>query len=374
MKTLTLIPTLLALAIQVMVNGQTQGNQVRKIRMDIMGQKKQETTKPSPTIVFSSEVEIVNQTELELYPQFKNLNRFYNTTTFSMDLVNKIKSSEIKAQTTYTKFKSNHQLITNFFIKNNSQTTSHKIAVSENEYASYLIKIAKEIREEAFAQTTLPAVLAELSNAEENEKLAIEKQIQVFELLEKIDFHLLNNLSLMNSNSSEMKESTVSETKVALSKKENNTNEVATQSKKITQTIEALKLAVLESNGAEKVEILNEIKLLEVDLLKTEIANSNQLSKNNYSTFKTNDSIIQRFLATKSFPNQQKLYSLIDEAKQLMHLGKEIREEANAQFTLLATLGEMSNAEEKENSALQYQQTILNKMNFKMPETTLAIK
>lgn len=39
MKTLTYLTTLLALTIQVMVNGQTQGNQARKIRVDIMGAK-----------------------------------------------------------------------------------------------------------------------------------------------------------------------------------------------------------------------------------------------------------------------------------------------------------------------------------------------
>jgi hypothetical protein len=37
MKTLTYLTTLLALTTQVMVNGQTPGNQTRKIRVDIMG-------------------------------------------------------------------------------------------------------------------------------------------------------------------------------------------------------------------------------------------------------------------------------------------------------------------------------------------------
>ena len=39
MKTLTYLPTLLALTIQVMVSGQTQGNQARVVRIDIMGPK-----------------------------------------------------------------------------------------------------------------------------------------------------------------------------------------------------------------------------------------------------------------------------------------------------------------------------------------------
>ena len=39
MKTLTYLSTLLALTIQIMVSGQTQGNQARKIRVDIMGPK-----------------------------------------------------------------------------------------------------------------------------------------------------------------------------------------------------------------------------------------------------------------------------------------------------------------------------------------------
>ena len=39
MKTLTAIPTMLALTIQVMVVGQTQGNQARKVRMDISAKK-----------------------------------------------------------------------------------------------------------------------------------------------------------------------------------------------------------------------------------------------------------------------------------------------------------------------------------------------
>ena len=39
MKTLSYLPTLLALTIQAMVIGQTQGNQARKIRVDIMGPK-----------------------------------------------------------------------------------------------------------------------------------------------------------------------------------------------------------------------------------------------------------------------------------------------------------------------------------------------
>ena len=39
MKTLTYLTTLLALTIQVMVNGQTHGNQAHKTRVDIMGPK-----------------------------------------------------------------------------------------------------------------------------------------------------------------------------------------------------------------------------------------------------------------------------------------------------------------------------------------------
>jgi hypothetical protein len=52
------------------------------------------------------------------------------------------------------------------------------------------------------------------------------------------------------------------------------------------------------------------------------------------------------------------------EAEAFLKLGKEIREEANAQLTKAAILGEISNAEEKETMAINKQQETLKTLEY----------
>ncbi len=378
MKTSTLIPTLLVLAIQVMVNGQTPRTQVRKIRMDIMGQPKQQNMQPSIKKELNVATTQNKQKQNELHIQFGKQERFTDTLNpLTKGLVFKIKHSEVLAQRIYQKFSSNMLIINIFFYKDNSTSATRQKAYEINSNANQAFKMAKEIREEAYNQLTLEAVVSEISNAEENERIAIEKQMQVLELFEKINIKLLNDIALqrlpenslsMNTNSLQNKTSTPINT--------TSKYELLVQQKNIFHSIEMLKSSVITANETNKQEILNEIKELELDVIKNKITYSNQKSLATYASYNNQLVSINATLETQKIPSEikAKINTLLNEAANAIKMGKEIREEANAQLTPYATLGELSNAEEKENNALQYQRVVLSSIGISSQSSSLAIK
>jgi len=67
-------------------------------------------------------------------------------------------------------------------------------AKQTNLEAEHYLEIAKQIREEAYAQHTVQATLGGMTNAEEKETLALNKQSEVLDLIHK-NYPQLFNLS-----------------------------------------------------------------------------------------------------------------------------------------------------------------------------------
>lgn len=100
-----------------------------------------------------------------------------------------VTASELSAEISYYKFDANSSTIKKQVSKareeNLSDYTKNLIFDSEK-----IIRLAKEMREEANAQPSLAAKLGTYGNAEEQEALALSKQVEALQLLEKATFTL----------------------------------------------------------------------------------------------------------------------------------------------------------------------------------------
>ncbi len=98
-------------------------------------------------------------------------------------------ASELSAEISYYKFDANKNTIKKQVSKvgddNLSDYTKNLIFDSEK-----IIRLAKEMREEANAQPTVAAKLGTYGNAEEQESLALAKQVEALQLLEKATYTL----------------------------------------------------------------------------------------------------------------------------------------------------------------------------------------
>ncbi|MEO6302958.1 MAG: hypothetical protein ABIP51_07280 [Bacteroidia bacterium] len=201
MKTNLYLPTLLAVIIQVMVQGQTADNQIHQIRKTLI----------------STETSIVNVSYniksnavalADLLKQAKELSTtmqaFRNAaktksgdekreltteaTFFEKQFVIKqIEISELLAQDTYQKLYQNRNYIGLLMksIKDDEYTTN--LATTLNSDAEKSIRMAKEMREEANAQPNNVSKLGNMTNAEDEEVLALNKQQQVFDIIERVN-------------------------------------------------------------------------------------------------------------------------------------------------------------------------------------------
>ena len=177
MKNLTFLPTMLALTIQVMVNGQTQENQARKIRVDIMGSRNA-TTQPLSTFQNNT-----NESSLDLL--INQANQLKSNQAYLKNEITEIEKKSVLVdieiinyqsianQKNYT---SNKQIISQLFSELKHETEKSKKATVLNSEANRLITIAIEMIEEANAQLTNFAKYGGLTNANQNELLAINKQ------------------------------------------------------------------------------------------------------------------------------------------------------------------------------------------------------
>lgn len=100
-----------------------------------------------------------------------------------------VAASELSAEISYYKFDANKNQIKKQVSKvgddNISPYTQNLIFDSEK-----IIRLAKEMREEANAQPTISAKLGTYSNAEEQEALALSKQVEALQQLEKATYTL----------------------------------------------------------------------------------------------------------------------------------------------------------------------------------------
>ncbi|MDP1800737.1 MAG: hypothetical protein Q8L81_05265 [Bacteroidota bacterium] len=201
MKTNLYLPTLLAVIIQVMVHGQTPDNQITQVRKTLIS-----TESSIVNITYtmkSTAVELSN-----LLKQAKELSStmqsFKNAATtkkgdekreltiealfFEKQFVLKqIEISELLAKDTYQKLYQNRNYIGLLLktIKDDEYTSN--LATNLNAEAEKYIRMAKEMREEAYAQANFVAKLGNMTNAEDEEVIALNKQQQVFDIIERVN-------------------------------------------------------------------------------------------------------------------------------------------------------------------------------------------
>ncbi len=372
MKTTAYTLTLLALTIQVMVNGQTQDNQTLKIRMNITGSSPSlpKDLKITATSVTDQNIESIIKEANDLKDAEQKLKAEVSSVQQKF-ILKQIEISQLKAKLAYEKFDLNKTTINGLLKRPEYKPiVIQKTEVLSSE-AEDAVKMAKEMREEADAQLTLEARLAEMSNAEEKELLALTKQQQAITLLNHHVPLVLpkNNIEFGNA-SIISKQETI--TPITYTKNSQLT-ELIKQASELKNTMAELKEAAITAKENEKTALLNEAFLMEKQYISKQIDISLATYKTTTETFYANKNLIETLI--KAIDNEaltQHAQQLSDEADNVFRLGKEMREEANAQFTEAAKLGEMSNAEEKEISALTKQEETFRALKKVSKEIQLA--
>jgi hypothetical protein len=201
MKTNFYLPTLLAAIIQVMVSGQTQDNQITQIRKTLISNESAVVN-----VTYSIRSNSINL--LDLVKENEELNttsqtfkdaaktkkgdekkELLNEALFfeKQFVIKQIEISELLAKQTYQKLYQNRNYIGLLMktIKDDEYTTN--LANNLNSEAEKFIRMAKEMREEANAQPNNASKLGNLTNAEDEEVLALNKQQQVFDIIERVN-------------------------------------------------------------------------------------------------------------------------------------------------------------------------------------------
>lgn len=352
MKTLTYLTTLLALTIQVMVNGQTRGNQTYKTRVDIMGPKT-----PVAMKYTNSNITLTMEEYTKLLEQAKQLKIGAQKLREEAELAEQnyitkqIEASQLSAQISLHKFQENKKTILVFYNQTpNTNKVYTQVALVDNE-SERLMKLAKEIREEAAAQLTLQAKIGSMSNAEEKEALALNKQAEAIEMIKNC---------LSDVKEEDVEEHLVQQTEVSVEKSEQLMEalfEALTQADNMKTTAQSLRETAQTASVNEKSVLINEAVNLEKEYIAKRVEISNIKSALTYDLFNKNRIMINE-LVGKAKDNSEVINyvtQLNHEAERLMKLGKEMREEANAQLTNAAKYGSMSNAEETELFAINKQ-------------------
>lgn len=377
MKTLTYLPTLLALTIQAMVSGQTPANQTHKIRVNIMGAKqpvKMNYANSNITISIEEYNQLLEQANILKINAQKLKEEAVNNEEQS--LIKQIEASELSAKITYQKFEQNKKVIFDLFNttpKNNYRYIKAQVSNSE---AEYFIKIAKEMREEANSQLTIQAKYGDMTNAEEKELLALNKQKEVLDLFRNIQPQALQNIETMVSQQSvtKIREKQSVAIDVAISTSQENTSslyDALKQADDLKLTAQQLRTSAVNALPNEKSVLINEAINLENEYVLKQIEVSVINAILTYEKFYKNRTVIE--LLIKNIQGNDELVSkatqLNTEAERLLKIGKEIREEANAQLTNAAKYGAMSNASETESFAIGKQHEsiqIIEKQNIKL--------
>ena len=382
MKNLTFLPTMLALTIQVMVNGQTQENQARKIRVDIMGNKNA-TTQPLSTLQNNT-----NESSLDLL--ISQANQLKSNQAYLKNEITEIEKKSVLVdieiinyqsianQKNYT---SNKQIISQLFSELKHETEKSKKATVLNSEANRLITIAIEMIEEANAQLTNFAKYGGLTNANQNELLAINKQKEAISLLSE-DFKSNSNSPLLTMNIAQTQENNSTQFKnensiTTINTKSNSENlsRLISETENLKQTISKIRESAVNKSKNEKEYILAEANSLEIDYLKNKISISEFESQVVYQVYNQNKEIIRNLLNELNINSQnyKKASQLALEAERSLRIGKEMREEAKAQSTIAATYGAMSNAQEQEEQAIQKQNEAKNIVNKHTITQTLVM-
>lgn len=228
MKTQIYLTALLVLTIQVMVNGQTQGNQTGERRARIL--TKIGGVKPTATPVLPKAAPAAAVTSSS--PQN---NVYYNSDSYSQltkqaeglqsdanflrevaatkngsekesllkqaEIItkqaeaNQIKASEIAGKTNKTKFLANKESLNAILAIDNGDEYSGNQARELIIEATFNIRLAQEMREEAYSMPTTASKLGSMVNAEEKEALAINQQKKAIEILKGSNPELAGNIN-----------------------------------------------------------------------------------------------------------------------------------------------------------------------------------
>lgn len=333
------------MTIQAMANAQAPANFL--IREELSPR----TPSVSMRAFSASEQDLPDDKQDDLAQQEQQLRE--EIATAKRQLISKqIAASRIKGYMAVQLYLANNSLI-NELICNPALTAT--IADQTNtlkQLAAHAFSLAAEIREEAAAQPNPEAQLAELSNAEEKELLALAQQQEVLRIL-KISTPLF-----IKSPSLELPARSLIE--IRPENEATQKDELAVlsgQVQTLKQTGEALRKAASDKNENEKHLMLEEATAMERDYHTAAIALSAYRYKKTTKTFLENQSLINLYLeAAGNSDLTSKAAKLNEEANYNFRLGKEMREEADAQLTEAARLAELSNAEEKEIVALSLQQ------------------
>lgn len=368
MKTFIYLPTLLAFTIQVMVNGQTPGNQVRKIRVDIFGAKQHNMHSDTTQTITISLAEYHQLLEQANYQKNLSMKEEQNHSSFDQQLLlEQLEASELSARHSIQKFEQNREIILDLLNRTPKNNYMYTRARLSNTDAEYLMRLALEMREEANAQITLQAKVGEMSNAEEKEVLALNKQKEVLDMFKKIPSQIILNTQPtidQVAHSDNHKNDVNAENHIQFVTEEfrpQNSDliyELLTEIENIRKTAKELRIGAERVALAEKTAMIAEAISLENDYLLKQIEVSEIKAKFNSEYFSHNKQMISALIENIKGNNNvvNKAIQLNTEAEHLMKIGKEMREEANAQLYLAAKYGEMSNAEEKEILAINKQQ------------------
>ena len=201
MKTNLYLPTLLAVIIQVMVNGQTPGNQITQIRKTLISTESsivnvtytmKSTALELPALLKQAKELNITMQEFKHAAKIKTGDEKKELTIEArffekLFVLKQIEISELLAKDTYQKLYQNRNYISVLLktIKDDDYTTN--LAVNLNSEAEKCIRMAKEMREEAYSQATNIAKLGNMTNAEDEEVIALNKQQQVFDIIERVN-------------------------------------------------------------------------------------------------------------------------------------------------------------------------------------------
>lgn len=364
MKTSNYLPTLLAISVQILLSGQNQENQAHKIRVDIMGNKNatnqtlsilQNNPSESSVDLLISQADLLKSNQINLKNELIEIEK--KSILLDIEIIN------YQSITNQKNYSFNKQIISQLFSELKHETEKSKKATILNSDANRLITIAIEMIEEANAQLTDFAKYGGLTNANQNELLAINKQKEAILLL-KADIKSTSITPILA-----MKIAPAHENNLTLSKNENSNHSINTklnsenlsrliiETENLKQTISKIRESAINKSKNEKEFILAEANALEMDYLKNKIFISEFESQVVYQVYSQNKEIIRNLLNELNINSQnyKKASQLVLEAERSIRIGKEMREEANAQSTLAATYGEMSNAQEQEELAIQKQ-------------------
>ena len=201
MKTKFYLPTLLAFIIQVMVNGQTQDNQTTQIRKPLSN-----VENTSINVNYGIQLSEANISDLiNTINELRNISQaFENAASIKygdekrellvearfyekLSIRKQIELSAVTAKQTYKKLYQNRNYINTLLKELVYNEYAILLALNLNSQAEKHIKMAKEMREEAFAQANDYSILANISNAEDEEYAALDKQQEVLDVIDKLN-------------------------------------------------------------------------------------------------------------------------------------------------------------------------------------------